>query len=91
MPLRKEPAPEAFEVVAFNKTLPRQRRSRNPLYIPMRTADSPHIWAVNLKNDPVLLEALLKSERKKIKIRYEDPSMKLRFLLSLRTASNHKD
>ncbi len=91
VPLRKEPAPEAVEVVAFNKTLPRQRRSRNPLYIPMRTADSPHIWAVNLKNDPVLLEALLKSESKKIKIRYEDPSMKLRFLLSLRTASNHKD
>ena len=74
VPRRSEPAPEAYVVVHFNQTLEKPR-SRNPLYIPMRTADSPHIWAVNWANDPSLLKALQRAEGRNIRIRYRDAAM----------------
>ena len=74
VPRRSEPAPEAYVVVHFNQTLEKPR-SRNPLYIPMRTADSPHIWAVNWANDPSLLKALQQAEGRNIRIRYRDAAM----------------
>ena len=75
VPRSREPAPEVLAVVEFNRSLPKKRRSRNHQYIPLRTVDSPHIWAVNMKNDPELLEALQKAEGKEIKIRYRDPDI----------------
>ena len=74
VPRRSEPAPEAYVVVHFNQTLEKPR-SRNPLYIPMRTADSPHIWAVNWANDPSLLKALQRAEGRTVRIRYRDAAM----------------
>ena len=75
VPQRSEPAPEVYEVIAFNRTLDRQNRSRNPLYIPMRTMDSPHVWSVNFKGDGKRVAALRRAVGKRVKIRYRDDSM----------------
>ena len=75
VPASEEPAPEELAVAAFNRGLDRTGRSRNPLYIPMRTADSPHVWAIDLKDSPRLLSALRRSAGKRVKIRYKDPSL----------------
>ena len=75
VPASREPAPEAFAVTAFNKTLDRQGRSRNPLYIPMRRIDSPHIWSIDLADSPRLLSSLRRSAGKRVKIRYRDDSL----------------
>ena len=66
---------EPIAVAAFNRGLDRAGRSRNPLYIPMRTADSPHVWAVDLKDSPKLLSSLRRSVGKRIRIRYKDPTL----------------
>ena len=75
VPASREPAPESYAVAAFNKTLDRQGRGRNPLYIPMRLVDSPHIWSIDLKDFPEQLSALRRSTGKRVKIRYRDDSM----------------
>jgi hypothetical protein len=75
VPQRSEPSPEVFEVIAFNRTLDRQRRSRNPLYIPMRTMGSPHVWSVNFSGQDKRVSALRRAVGKRVKIRYRDPSM----------------
>jgi hypothetical protein len=49
-------APEVEETYRFNKTL--EKRSRNPLFIPMLRRKSPHIWALDLSDDPAALAAL---------------------------------
>lgn len=74
VPHRMEPAPESYVVIHFNQTLEKPR-SRSPLYIPMRTADSPHIWAVNWANDASLAAALRRAEGRRIRIRYRDAAM----------------
>ena len=75
VPASREPAPEAYAVAAFNGTLDRQGRTRNPLYIPMRLVDSPHVWSIDLKDRPAVLSALRRSDSKRVKIRYRDESM----------------
>ena len=56
VPRRAEVAPEVEETYRFNKTL--EKRSRNPLFIPMLRRKSPHIWALDLSDDPAALAAL---------------------------------
>jgi hypothetical protein len=75
VPASQEPAPEAYAVDAFNKGLDRATRSRNPLFIPMRLTDSPHIWSIDLGDAPEGLSALRRSAEKRVKIRYRDDSM----------------
>ena len=75
VPAAREPAPEAYAVAAFNGTLDRKSRSRNPLYIPMRLIDSPHVWSLDLADSPRLLSALRRAAGKRVKIRYRDDSM----------------
>ena len=65
VPRREEPAPEVLAIVEFNKTLGRKGRINNPLYCPLRTADSPHVWSVTLP----------KSFTGSVKVRYSDPSL----------------
>ena len=86
VPHRREPAPEAYEVVAFNRTLPAQR-SHNPLFIPMLTVGSPHIWAVNFARNAELCEAL--KEGTVIEIRYEDASMSFDTSARLQVSPGH--
>jgi len=71
VPRRSEVAPEVLETYQFNKTL--QKRSHNPLFIPMLRHKSPHIWALDLADDPSALAAL---RARPIRIRYRDPSMR---------------
>ena len=75
VPASREPAPEERAVVAFNRSLKREGRVRNPQYIPMRLMDSPHVWAIDLKDSPKLLASLRRSDGKRVKIRYRDKSM----------------
>ena len=56
VPRRAEVAPEVEETYRFNKTL--EKRSRNPLFIPMLRRKSPHVWALDLSDDPAALAAL---------------------------------
>lgn len=56
VPRRAEVAPEVEETYRFNKTL--EKRSRNPLFIPMLRRKSPHVWALDLSGDPAALAAL---------------------------------
>ena len=48
--------PEVLETYQFKKTL--EKRSRNPLFIPMLRQKSPHIWSLDFADDPVALAAL---------------------------------
>lgn len=73
VPRHKEVAPEVLETYQFNKTL--EKRSRNPLFIPMLRHKSPHIWALDFADNPAALEALRASSGRTIRIRYRDPSM----------------
>ena len=75
LPRRSEPAPEEYSVAYFNKTIP-GRKSRDPRYIPMLLRESPHVWALNMKNSPETVAALSAARGKKVRIRYEDPVMK---------------
>lgn len=75
VPLSREPAPEAYAVDAFNKGLDRATRSRNPLFIPMRLVDSPHVWSLDLADSLEWLSALRRAAGKRVKIRYRDDSM----------------
>ena len=74
VPYHPEPAPEEYLVAAFNRGLDSHRRTRNPMYIPMRQTASPHVWAVDLADDPALVAALRRSVGKRVKIRYRDHS-----------------
>lgn len=56
IPRHKEVAPEVLETYNFNKTL--EKRSRNPLFIPMLRQKSPHIWSLDFADDPSALAAL---------------------------------
>jgi predicted phosphodiesterase len=56
IPRHKEVAPEVLETYQFNKTL--EKRSRNPLFIPMLRQKSPHIWSLDFADDPAALSAL---------------------------------
>jgi len=56
IPRHKEVAPEVLETYNFNKTL--EKRSRNPLFIPMLRQKSPHIWSLDFADDPAALAAL---------------------------------
>lgn len=71
IPRHKEVAPEVLETYQFNKTL--EKRSRNPLFIPMLRHKSPHIWSLDFTDDPAALSALRSGRT--IRIRYRDPSM----------------
>jgi hypothetical protein len=83
VPASREPAPESYAVDAFNKGLDRATRSRNPLFIPMRLIDSPHIWSTDLGDTPELLSALRRSAGKRVKIRYRDDSMSFTTICTL--------
>ena len=74
VPYHPEPAPEEYLVAAFNRGLDSHRRARNPQYIPMRQTESPHVWAVDLADDPALVAALRRSVGKRVRIRYRDHS-----------------
>ncbi|MBP5566078.1 MAG: hypothetical protein J6X57_01110, partial [Bacteroidales bacterium] len=71
IPRHKEVAPEVLETYNFNKTL--EKRSRNPLFIPMLRQKSPHIWSVDFADDPSALSAL--QSGRPIRLRYTDSSM----------------
>ena len=77
VPRRSEPAPEEYAVAAFNKTIP-GRKSRDPRYIPMLVRESPHVWALNLKNDPRAVRILQAARLRRIDVRYRDGSMRMR-------------
>lgn len=70
-----EPAPEEYVVAAFNQGLDSRRRGQNPLYIPMQVTVSPHVWSLDLIEDPRLLSVLRRSVGKRVRIRYQDPSL----------------
>lgn len=74
VPRRSEPAPEEYAVAAFNKTIP-GRKSRDPRYIPMLVRESPHVWALNFRNDPGAAGALRAACGKTVRIRYKDAHM----------------
>ena len=75
VPYHPEPAPEEYVVATFNRGLEFRQRTRNPQYIPMRLADSPHVWALDLKDESRLLSVLRRSVGKRVRIRYKDPSL----------------
>lgn len=71
---QKIPAPDALEVIARNKNIPRKIDSRrNPDYTPMYKVNSPHVWALDLAG-----EAARQAVGKRVRIRYKDAAMKIR-------------
>ena len=81
IPRHKEVAPEVLETYNFNKTL--EKRSRNPLFIPMLRQKSPHIWSLDFADDPSALAALRSG--RPIRLRYRDPSMRFSCRCVVRT------
>ena len=67
-------APEVLDVIEFNRSMTRDyRKAHKADFIPLRTVKSPHIWALDLADDPSALAAL---RARPIRIRYRDPSMR---------------
>ena len=77
----QEPAPEVYETQQFNKSL-KGRQTRNPLFIPMLGMKSPHLWGIDLADDPRALKAL--QEGTPVRVRYRDPVMRFRTKATLR-------
>ena len=90
VPYHPEPAPEEYVVAAFNRGLDPHRRTRNPQYIPMRQTESPHVWAVDLADDPALLSALRNSVGKRVTIQYRDRSSSFKTAATVRVSPGRR-